>query len=298
MPPTPTPSWVLSFYDQQQRMDLRWGLGLAHDRPISVHDHARVADLLRLCSPGGEARAADGRPLRLLELGAGSGQAAAAAAVAGLEVTAVELVPALAAVARRLAAALDAGGSAAVFGKGEALPAAGDGDKTLPASGRLLVLEGDFYAIDPGPPFDLIAYWDGFGIGTDEAQRQLLRAIHGWLAPGGKALIEVYTPWYWAAAAGRSQQLAEGTFRRYGFDADGCRMLDRWWEEGREDEAVVQSLRCYSPADLRLLLDGTGLRLEHVEPAGAWDDAAGRWEADAPLEKAQSFLARMVASED
>jgi hypothetical protein len=38
------------------------------------------------------------------------------------------------------------------------------------------------------------------------------------------------------------------------------------WREGHEDEAVVQSLRCYSPADLRLVLEGTGLSLDDVEP--------------------------------
>lgn len=32
------------------------------------------------------------------------------------------------------------------------------------------------------------------------------------------------------------------------------------------DDAVTQSLRCYSPADLRLLLQGTGLSVRDVEP--------------------------------
>jgi hypothetical protein len=43
-------------------------------------------------------------------------------------------------------------------------------------------------------------------------------------------------------------------------------MTERMWRQGHEDDAVIQSLRCYSPADLRLLLEGTGLSLLEVEP--------------------------------
>ena len=38
------------------------------------------------------------------------------------------------------------------------------------------------------------------------------------------------------------------------------------WRVGQEDGAVTQSLRCYSPADLRLLLEGTGLSVVDAEP--------------------------------
>ena len=43
-------------------------------------------------------------------------------------------------------------------------------------------------------------------------------------------------------------------------------MTERMWRIGHEDDAVTQSLRCYSPADLRLLLEGTGLSVVDVEP--------------------------------
>lgn len=124
----------------------------------------------------------------------------------------------------------------------------------------------------------------------------LLRRIHGWLAPGGCALIEVYTPWYWAAAAGREQHFGDGSARRYGFDADASRMLDRWWPEGREAEAVTQSLRAYSPADLRLLLEGTGLVMGRIEEGGAWDETTRVWRERAPLEAALSYVARLQAA--
>ncbi len=86
--------------------------------------------------------------------------------------------------------------------------------------------------------------------------------------------------------------------RRYDFDGDGCRMLDRWWKTGDESTAVTQSLRCYSPQDLRLLLQGTGLRLESVEPGGRVDYATGRWHAVAPLEQAMVYTAILVHADD
>jgi hypothetical protein len=43
-------------------------------------------------------------------------------------------------------------------------------------------------------------------------------------------------------------------------------MTERMWRVGQEDDAVTQSLRCYSPADLRLLLEGTGLSVVDAEP--------------------------------
>jgi SAM-dependent methyltransferase len=149
----------------------------------------------------------------VLELAAGGGQAAAAAADDGLAVTAVELVARAAANARRLAV-------------------------TRPG---LRVLEADMYSADlHGARFDAVVYWDG--IGSDQDRLVLLRRIRDWMAPGGRLLLDVYTPWYWAVAAGRES--SHGTARsRYGFDPYGCRMLDRWWdsEAGGESDAVEQS---------------------------------------------------------
>jgi hypothetical protein len=49
--------------------------------------------------------------------------------------------------------------------------------------------------------------------------------VPGWVEPGGHAVIEVYTPWYWAQAAGRTMTLGTAR-RRYEFDGLGNRMLD------------------------------------------------------------------------
>jgi SAM-dependent methyltransferase len=208
-------------------------------------------------------------PARVLELGAGTGQVAAALADLGYDVVAIELVPQAAARAQSLSA--------------------------LPRAGMMTVLQGDFYEIELEKMFDIVCYWDGFGIGSDADQRALLHRVRKWLSPGGHALIEVYTPWYWAQAAGRTLSLGQAT-RRYDFDGRGCRMLDTWWSVEDPASTVTQSLRCYAPADLELLLEGTGLEVAAVIPGGYYDAEAGRYEAEAVLERAMSYVATLAAA--
>jgi len=249
--------WARDFYARQDE----WA-DVSRD-PITDM-HRRNADLVH--------RLAGGRIGRVLELGAGGGQNAAALADLGYSVTAVELVPSVAQNALELAA--------------------------QPRQGQLRVIVGDFYEVELPDRYDIVCYWDGFGVGSDDDQQRLLRRVAGWLMPDGFALIEVYTPWYWSGIArsgmaGRETQFG-GVSRRYGFDADGSRMLDTWWPVGREAEAVSQSLRCYSLADLRLLLEGTGFVIESVEPRGAYDPARDRFVEDAPLEQSMQYLAKLV----
>jgi SAM-dependent methyltransferase len=211
-------------------------------------------------------RRLSGRPGRILELGCGGGQAAMALAEAGHAVIAVDQC------ARAIAAAREQ--AAGRFG------------------GRLELVLADFCEASIEGPFDVVAYFDGFGIGSDEDQRCLLRRIRDWLAPAGAALVDVYTPWYWAMAAGREMHFGDAA-RRYSFDAEGMRMLDTWWPEGKPDRAVTQSLRCYGPADLRLLLSGTGLELTRIEPGGAMNWETGVYCRRVPLGQAMSFLATL-----
>jgi len=250
-------SWVRDFYAKQDE----WA-DVPRD-PITGR-HRRNADLVY--------RLTGGRIGRVLELGAGGGQNAAALADLGYSATAVELIPAVAQNALELAA--------------------------QPRKGLLRVIVGDFYDVELPDRYDIVCYWDGFGVGSDDDQRRLLKRVAGWLTPRGFALIEVYTPWYWSGIArsgmaGREMEF-RGVCRRYGFDAEGSRMLDTWWPVGREAEAVAQSLRCYSLADLELLLKDTGLALESVEPRGAYDPAQDRFVEDAPLEQAMQYLAKLV----
>ncbi|NPA27186.1 MAG: class I SAM-dependent methyltransferase [Chloroflexi bacterium] len=202
-------------------------------------------------------------PQRVLELGAGGGQDALALAELGYTVDALEREPLLVEHIRTQVA-----------------------QHHLAA--RVTVIEADFHLVDlPASNWDAVVYWDGFGTGTDEDQRRLLRRIRHWLKPHGKALIEVYTPWHAAQSAGYRMRVGKAQ-RTYDFDAEGCRWIDEWEYQG---ERVRQSLRCYSPADLRLLLEGTGLRLRSLHPGGRMDYTQGRYIPHAPLKQAMVYTA-------
>jgi len=66
-------------------------------------------------------------------------------------------------------------------------------------SGSLVAICGDFYEVDVPGPFDVVAYFDGFGIGSDPDQRRLLQRISSWLTPDGCALIDVFAPMMYLA---------------------------------------------------------------------------------------------------
>jgi len=224
--------WVPEFYRKQYEW-ADWRNRWADFDPATHDPH--VDAVRRLAGDG---------PKRILELGPGTGSTAAALANAGHDVVTIELQPMLAEHIAELAHEVE--------------------------GGSLRSLTGDFYNVDPGGPFDVVAYFDGFGLGTDEDQRRLLRRVGGWLAPDGCGLIDVLTPWHFAKTAGGEEEFPEGSGVHYreGFDADGSRMTEEMWRAGEEDDVVTQSLRCYSPADLRLLLEGTNLGLVEIEPYG------------------------------
>src|SRR5262245_40060793 len=113
--------WAQQFYIRQEQ----WS-GV-YTGAVAEEHRERAAAIGRL---------AGGGPKRVLELGAGGGQAAAAAADLGHTVVALDLSPAALAHARRLAAERP--------------------------SGALTVVEGDFYAVELAGPFDVVCYWDGF----------------------------------------------------------------------------------------------------------------------------------------
>jgi hypothetical protein len=79
--------------------------------------------------------------------------------------------------------------------------------------------------------------------------------------------------------------------RRYGFDEDGCRMLDTWWPTGHPSAAVTQSLRCYSPDDFESLLDGVSLDLVEVRPGSSFDHETNTFRPTTPLEEAMQYMA-------
>lgn len=222
-PLTATPAWIAPFYD---RKSLAAG-------PSGVLDHhrERAASIERLAGVAGG---------RVLELGAGAGGAAAAAAQLGHQVTAVELSAVRAAYARELADEVGAG---------------------------LRVVEGDFMTAPLGGPFDVVVMWNGFGVGDDAFQRALLRrAVDEWLGPDGRVVLDVYNPAAWARWAGETEVDEEtGLRQRVDLDAVESRLVDAWWFDGEDGQPLAQDVRCYSLADLRLLLEPTGLEVERVE---------------------------------
>jgi len=244
--------WVKEFYRKQYE----WA-DWRHRYDFDPAEHNPHVDAIR--------RLAGEGPKRILELGPGTGNTAAALANAGHDVVTIELQPMLAEHIAQLAERIEAG--------------------------SLRSIAGDFYAVDPGGSFDVVAYFDGFGIGSDDDQRLLLKRVAGWLSSDGCALIDALTPWYFAKTAGNEEEFPEGSGIRYreDFDADGGRMIEQMWREGHEDDAVTQSLRCYAPADLRLLLEGTGLLLVEVE---AYED---EWYGEpCALEHAMVYLAKLA----
>ena len=227
---------------------------------ILEHHRGRASTISRLCGPP---------PLRVLELGGGAGGSAAAAADLGYDVTAVELSPLRAEYARSLAIQARAG--------------------------KITVVEGDFFTVDLDRDFDLVVYWDGFGVGDDEDQQALLRRVSdAWLAPHGSALIDVYNPWPWARAAGDETADAElDLVQRLDFDWQGCRFVDSWWPTHDPAQAITQSIRCYTLADFELLVAGTELEIATVEVDGAPLDPH-REVGAAELANAGSYLVKLV----
>lgn len=222
--------WVREFYS---RSGSWWGKAEAR---ITDRDRRRV-NLLR------EHGVSSGR---ILELGAGYGTTAVAAAQAGFDVTAVEI------------------SSRADFTSGLARDI---------APGMLTIHKADFYTVELKGPFDAVCYWNGFGVGSDSDQRRLLdRIASQWLRPGGTALVDVFNPFVWASwdsdeehrpadpTTGYDYELRE----RIQFDPVTCTAIDSWWEPAAPDRVIMQSLRCYTPADLVLLLGGSGLTLAEI----------------------------------
>src|SRR5207302_5859194 len=147
---------------------------------------------------------------------------------------------------------------------------------------------GDFARVELPGPFEVV-YVGGFGEGSEDDQRRLLRRVGSWLEPGGCAIIEVVTPWYWVRARHLEGVPAGQRADGWTFDADACRAYERVpasWDEG---DVAVQAVRCYGPADLRLLLEDTGLVLDALEAYPSEE-----YETVTSLELAKLYLARLV----
>lgn len=230
--------------------------------PSGVLDHhrERAASISRF---GGVARG------RVLELGAGAGGSAVASAELGYDVVAVELSAVRAGFARELVTETGVGVS---------------------------VVEDDFMAAEIRGRFDAVTCWNGFGVGSDDDQRALLRRVaRDWLARGAVMVLDVFNPVGWSRLAGASERDEEtGLHQEIDFDPVGCRFLDSWWFDGDDSPPLTQSVRCYSPADLALLVEGTGLAVDGLEVGGEPLDRAARG-VSGPLGETWGYRARLSA---
>jgi SAM-dependent methyltransferase len=136
-----------------------WGRA---ESPIGQIDRDRVATLHAIC---GET------PKRILELGCGYGSTVAAMTEAGHHVTGVEI------------------SDRADFS-----------EQFVEQLGRASrIVKDDFYTVQLDGRFDVVCYWNGFGIGSDRDQRVLLRRVAAdWLTDGGTSLIDIANPFVWA----------------------------------------------------------------------------------------------------
>jgi SAM-dependent methyltransferase len=228
-------AWVKDFYEQT---GIWWGMD-----PQGDEIHQQRCEII--------GRLIGNSPMHILDLGSGPGATAAAMADLGHDVTGIEFSPMRAKFAKKLV--------------------------DLPRKGKLQIVEDDFYTAELPHTYELITYWDGFGIGTDKDQRRLLKRIsHEWLAPGGKVLMDVFNPVKCAQSAGTTRRLpplkdVEGSVEMdntWYFDPVSSRWTDEWKPVHEPEKAMAQTLRCYSPVDFQLLLEGTDLKVGHVEAAG------------------------------
>ena len=255
--------WIKDFYDQTA---IWWGA----DSEIPEEDQWRAQTVERLCGPG---------PKRVLELGCGAGHTAAATANLGHDVTGIDIST------RRIQQAKD--------------------NFPNPLKGQLTFIEADFYTVQFEKRFDVIVYWDGFGVQTDADHRRLFQLIAGeWLALGGSFLVEVANTVWVARNAGKEMRLdpLEGVpgsvvmLRRWHFDALHSRWIDEWIPTQNPENALSQTLRCYTPADLVLLSEGTGLKVKYLEVSGQPIDLAPeKIILNEALLTEYSFLAQLVA---
>jgi len=251
--------WVPGFYSTTGRW---WGEA---ESAITARDHTRAATIARLVRPA---------PADVLELGCAYGNSAAAAADAGYRVVGVEISDRIDFAARHLT------------------------DRTME------LVRGDFYEVELGRRFDVVVYWNGFGVGSDADQRRLLRRMADeWLRPDGVVLMDVASPFCWASWVGDGDKFDpdpargfrhRGVAERIDYDPVANRAVDSWWERPEPERVHTQTLRCYAPADFLLLLEGTGLRLDHVEVDGQELVLDASHTTASPLWTANEYLVRLI----
>ena len=173
----------------------------------------------------------------------------------------------------------------------------------MPHKGQMTALEADFFTVQLEGKFDVVCCWETFGLGSDADQRRLLhRMAQDWLTPDGCALVEVYNPYKPAAEAGKDVRLKplEGVpgsvemIEKTHFDPLHNQWTDEWVPVEHPEQALAQTIRCYSVPEFQLLLEGTGLRMDYLEVNGKeLDFRSNQIRPGGPLLDAWSYLVRL-----
>lgn len=188
------------------------------------------------------------RPLDILDLGAGNGGTSAAMAELGHNVIGIEYAEERANQAKVIAQNVK--------------------------NGQLSIICDDFYTYTFDRKFDLVTYWDGFGIGTDAEQQSLLRRIpQEWLKEDGVLLMDVYSPYGPISESGTQEELSKlqgvaesvDMIRKVHFDFVRSRWIDEWQPKDNPKASMSQDLRCYTPEDFKLLITDTNLKIVQIE---------------------------------
>ena len=194
---------------------------------------------------------------RVLDVGCGAGRHAVLLQERGISTTGVDLSP-------RILRLANAAWEARQPGK--------PGPQFVPGDMRWLPVSG---------PFESVLYMDmALGVFDDEeAHLQCLRSARSVLVPGGKVLIELFNPYWWAREA-RTRHFAPGELvadadvvRRYRFDPLRGRVEDRIlvFRQGEREELPVQSLRAWTPMEITALLREAGFTRVHVFGSDGWE---------------------------
>ena len=243
-------AWVAPFYQTQNR----W-LG-AYLRPLEEQDQERANTLLK--------RSQSPPPQKLLELGGGGGQTLYELCRLGYQCQMVELLAESVLHARQLC-------------------------QNLPKEQQPLIHCADFYTWQTQEKFDLIAYWDSFGIGSDQAQQELLLRMKSWLQPQGRIWIEIGAQPYWSQTA-KGQQYDLGDFyRQHDFNHQTQQLLDHWWPKNQTQDKITQYLRCYQIQEWKDLLHKLGFQVLDLWPGGKVDYHNQTFIPQASLEDCMTF---------
>jgi hypothetical protein len=116
--------------------------------------------------------------------------------------------------------------------------------------------------------------------------------------------MDVYSPARPARAAGTEQRLpplpgvpgSVEMIERCHFDPVHSRWTDEWQPASDPQASLAQTLRCYSPADFCLLLEGTGLEIDRTEVEGREMALDDRVSNGGPLMDAWQYVVKLVAA--